>query len=179
MLSPGETRSRLSYDHSRISRQERYYILLLSCFEMRSRLKKIISRGRARKMKQTLVENSWDREFSLTSGPNLLLVEETSRFWKAQSSVLVMSQKSWSLGGKLMVFSSSLILGDPGGCSAGNGGNEQNGRHGIIDKGAAKPGFCHPKMFFFQNHFHTFLKSHETRLLPFQDVFFGKSFPPA
>ena len=49
MLSPGETRSRLSYDHSRISRRERDSILLLSCFETRSRLQKIISRGRARK----------------------------------------------------------------------------------------------------------------------------------
>ena len=49
LLSPGETRSRLSYDHSRISRRERDSILLLSCFETRSRLQKIISRGRARK----------------------------------------------------------------------------------------------------------------------------------
>ena len=95
-----------------------------------------------------------------------------------------------------MVFSSSVIFGGPGGCSArkwktlpfSNGfhlwsseilvvvlqemvGNEQNGRHGIIDKGAAKPGFCNSKMFF-QNHFHTSLKSRETRLLPFQDGFF-------
>ena len=109
--------------------------------------------------------------------PNLLVVEETSRFWKAQS-VLVMSQKSWSLCRKLMVFSSSVIFGGPGGCSArkwktlpfSNGfhlwsseilvvvlqemvGNEQNGRHGIIDKGAAKPGFCNSKMFFFSKSF--------------------------
>ena len=49
LLSPGETRSRLSYDHSRISRRERDSILLLSCFETRSRLQKTISRGRARK----------------------------------------------------------------------------------------------------------------------------------
>ena len=49
LLSPGETRSRLSYDHSCISRPERDYILLYLCFEMRSRLKKIISCGRARK----------------------------------------------------------------------------------------------------------------------------------
>ena len=49
LLSSGETRSWLSYDHSRISRRERDYILLLSCFETRSRLMKIISRGRARK----------------------------------------------------------------------------------------------------------------------------------
>ena len=49
LLSPGETRSRLSYDHSRILRRERDLILLLSCFETRSRLQKIISRGRARK----------------------------------------------------------------------------------------------------------------------------------
>ena len=49
LLSPGETRSRLSYDHSRISRRERDSIMLLSCFETRSRLQKIISRGRARK----------------------------------------------------------------------------------------------------------------------------------
>ena len=41
--------SRLLYEHSRISRRERDYILLFSCFETRSRLKKIISRGRARK----------------------------------------------------------------------------------------------------------------------------------
>ena len=41
----------LSYDHSRISRRERDSILLLSCFETRSRLQKIISRGRARKKK--------------------------------------------------------------------------------------------------------------------------------
>ena len=47
MLSPGKTRSRLSYDHSRISRRDS--ILLLSCFETRSRLQKIISCGRARK----------------------------------------------------------------------------------------------------------------------------------
>ena len=38
LLSPGETRSRLSYDHSRISRRERDYILLFSCFKTRSRL---------------------------------------------------------------------------------------------------------------------------------------------
>ena len=49
LLSPGETRLRFSYDHSRISRRERDYILLLSCFETRSRLQKIISCGRARK----------------------------------------------------------------------------------------------------------------------------------
>ena len=37
------------HDHSRISRRERDSILLLSCFETRSRLQKIVSRGRARK----------------------------------------------------------------------------------------------------------------------------------
>ena len=51
LLSPGETRSRLSYDHSRISRRERDYIMLFSCFETRSRLWKIISHGWARKNK--------------------------------------------------------------------------------------------------------------------------------
>ena len=79
LLSPGETRSRLSYDHSRISRRERDSILLLSCFDTRSRLQKIISRGRARKMKLTLVQNSRDREFSLTSA----LYDQF--YWKASS----------------------------------------------------------------------------------------------
>ena len=37
-LSSGETKSWLSYDHSRISTRERDYILLFSCFKMRSRL---------------------------------------------------------------------------------------------------------------------------------------------
>ena len=63
-----ETRSRLSYDHSRISRRERDYILLFSCFETRSRLYKIISHGRARKNEADSHENSRDREFSLISG---------------------------------------------------------------------------------------------------------------
>ena len=49
LLSSGETRSWLSYDYSCISRRERDYILLLSCFETRSRFMKMISRGRARK----------------------------------------------------------------------------------------------------------------------------------
>ena len=48
-LSSGKTRSWLSYEHSPISRRERDYILLFSCFETRSRLQKIISRGWARK----------------------------------------------------------------------------------------------------------------------------------
>ena len=67
LLPPGETRSRLSYDHSRISRRERDYILLFSCFETRSRLYKIISHGRARKNEADSHENSRDQEFSLSS----------------------------------------------------------------------------------------------------------------
>ena len=58
----GETRLRLSYDHYRILRREGDYILLLSCFETGSRLKKIISCGRARKNE---ADSRW--EFSLTT----------------------------------------------------------------------------------------------------------------
>ena len=58
LLSPSETRSRLSYDHSRVSRREGDYILLFSCFEARLRLLKIISRDRARKSEA--YNHRWD-----------------------------------------------------------------------------------------------------------------------
>ena len=56
LLSPGETRSRLSYDYSRVSRRERDFILLFSCFETSSR--KSFPVVEREKMKLTLVENS-------------------------------------------------------------------------------------------------------------------------
>ena len=67
LLSPGETRSRLPYDHFHILSRERDYILLFSCFETRWRLQKIISHGPARKNEADSHENSRDREFSLSS----------------------------------------------------------------------------------------------------------------
>ena len=67
LLSPGEIRSRLPYDHFHILSRERDYILLFSCFETRWRLQKIISHGPARKNEADSHENSQDREFSLSS----------------------------------------------------------------------------------------------------------------
>ena len=97
-------------------------------------------------------------------------------------------RSSWLLSRKwpnlLVVETSRLCLKDPD-CSSSEilvvvlqemVGNEQNGRHGIIDKGAAKPGFCNSKMVFFLKSFPHLLKTLETRLLPVQDVFFQNHF---
>ena len=49
LLSPGETRSRFSFYYSHVSRRDRDYILLFSCFETRTRNTDWMSQGRARK----------------------------------------------------------------------------------------------------------------------------------
>ena len=53
LLSPGETIWRLSYNHSRILRRERDFILLFSCFKTRSRKSFLVVEQE--KMKLTLV----------------------------------------------------------------------------------------------------------------------------
>ena len=65
--SPGETRSILSYDHSRISRREQDYTLLFSCFERDRDFRKSFLVVEREKMELTLYKNSRDQEFSLSS----------------------------------------------------------------------------------------------------------------
>ena len=62
-----ETRSRFSFYYSHVSRRDRDYILLFSCFETRTRNWNWISHGRARKISVNSHEISREREFSLIS----------------------------------------------------------------------------------------------------------------